>query len=91
MSFKVFAQRTNPIKTTRSISGNPWAPGQKVQLKEDLNYGIGTITTFEIAKTHWSNDLNNIYGPETVWVFWPKGHAGPKPLQSHRDELIPVA
>lgn len=91
MSFKAFAQRTNPIKTTRIKSDNPWEPGQKVQSKENPSYGIGTITTFEIARTHWTFYISNNYGPETVWVFWPKGHAGPKPLQSRRDELIPVA
>jgi hypothetical protein len=91
MSFKAFAQRTNPIKTTKIKSNNPWEPGQKVQLKKDQNDGIGTITTFEIAQTHWSSNISNAYGHETVWVFWPKGHAGPKPLQSSRDELVPVA
>lgn len=91
MSFKAFAQRTNPIKTTRIKSDNLWAPGQKVQLKHTPSYGIGTITTFEIAQTHWSPNISNIYGHETIWAFWPKGHAGPKPLQSSRDELIPVA
>lgn len=91
MSFKAFTQRTNPIKTTRIKSDNPWEPGQKVQLKKDPSYGIGTITTFEITKTHWSRDLSNYYGPETVWVFWPNSYTGPKPLQAHRDELIPVA
>jgi len=91
MSFKAFAQRTNPIKPTRIKSDNPWEPGQKVQLKHAPGYGIGTITTFEIAQTHWSPNISNAYGPEIIWVFLPRSHAGPKPLQFHRDELIPVA
>lgn len=88
MSFKSWISTQNPRITTTNTPIDPWAPGKKVKCKT-ADLGIGTIITFEDAKTKWGLNLVNYYGNETVWAYWTNAHDS-RPLQTPRDHLIPL-
>lgn len=88
MSFKSWISTQNPRITTTNTPIDPWAPGKKVKY-QITDLGIGTITTFEDAKTKWGQSLANAFGDETVWAYWTNAHDS-RPLQIPRKRLIPL-
>lgn len=86
MSFKSWISTQNPRITTTNTPIDPWAPGKKV-IHKNADLGIGTITTYEDAKTQWALNLTNHFGNETVWVYWTNAYDR-RPLQNPRDFLI---